>query len=113
MNTFHNLNKMSKIYDENVHIFYPQKDNLYYTESKAMKIALRWLIEACKNNENQDFKKELRALLSTTSNKVHKIANMIRYVISLDKNDSKSLDQCNIISLHGQAIILRDSMLMI
>lgn len=96
---------MSKTYDENAKFFYPQNENPFYTEKVVLKISLLWLIDACENNENRDFRKELRALLTTTSGKVHRIANLIRYVISLKKDDSKYSEHCDCISKYAQTII--------
>ena len=96
---------MSKTYIENVNIFYPQNSNLHYTEKKAMIIALKWLINACEKNESHDFRQELRALLSTTSGKIHTIANMIRYVLSLDKDDSKNLECIGTVKMFAETTI--------
>lgn len=87
MKYFHILLKMSKSYLENVNIFYPQNDNPHYSEEKAIHIAWIWLIEICNNDEHLDSRQKLRALLSTTSRKVHRIAYMMKELISIKHNN--------------------------
>jgi flagellar biosynthesis regulator FlaF len=77
---------MSKSYGDDIHIFYPQNNNEYYEEVNAVNVAWKWLIEACEN-PHKEFKKELRALLCTSSGKVHRIAFIIRRVTSNKNKD--------------------------
>lgn len=76
---------MSNTYNDDIHIFYPQFDNQYYEEGNAINVAWKWLIEACDSPE--DFKKELRALFSTSSGKVHQVAFLIVRVITMRVNN--------------------------
>jgi hypothetical protein len=77
---------MSLQFNDIIHIFYPQSGNQYYTEFNAIIIAWKWLIDVCIDNVGRSFKQEIRALLSTNSGDVHRIANIIRRVILLKKS---------------------------
>ena len=76
---------MSLTFNDDIHLFYPQNDNKYFTEYKAVMTAWKWLIDVCDDNKGESFKQEIRALLTTNSGEVHRIANIIRHVISLKK----------------------------
>jgi hypothetical protein len=77
---------MSLTLNDNIHIFYPQNGNEYYTEYNAVIIAWKWLIDVCIDNDETSFTQEIRALLATNSVEVHRIANIIRRVISLKRS---------------------------
>ena len=77
---------MSLQFNDIIHIFYPQIGNEYYSEYNAIIIAWTWLIDVCIDNDGKSFKQEIRALMSTNSGDVHRIANIIRRVISLKKS---------------------------
>ena len=77
---------MSLQFNDIIHIFYPQIDNEYYSEYNAIIIAWTWLIDVCIDNDGKSFKQEIRALMSTNSGDVHRIANVIRRVILLKKS---------------------------
>lgn len=77
---------MSKSYSDDMHLFYPQNDNEHYREVNAVNVAWKWLVEACENPQ-EEFKKKLRALLSTSSAKIHRIAFMISRVTGTKKED--------------------------
>ncbi len=83
---------MSKSFNDEIHLFYPQNDNQYYTEYNAVIVAWKWLIDVCIDNEERSFKQEIRALLSTNSGEVHRIANTIRRIILLKKSCYEHID---------------------
>ena len=96
---------MSIQFNDLIHIFYPQSGNEYYTEYNAVIIAWKWLIDACIDNEGKSFKQEIRALLSTSSSDVHKIANIIRHVISLKKSCYEHANYYTSVSEYAQSSI--------
>ena len=96
---------MSIQFNDLIHVFYPQSGNEYYTEHNAVIIAWKWLIDACIDNEGKSFKQEIRALLSTSSGDVHKIANIIRHVISLKKSCYEHANYYTSVSEYAQSSI--------
>ena len=98
---------MSLTFNDDIHIFYPQNGNEYYTEYNAIITAWKWLIEVCIDNKGKSFKQEIRALLTTTSGDVHKIANIIRHVISLKKSCYEHSNYYTSVSEYAQSSIER------
>jgi hypothetical protein len=84
---------MSKSYLDNAHIFFPQSENPNYTEQRAICIGWEWFLEVCNNKEDSDSKKKVRALLSTTSRRAHRIAYMIRSVILMKQNNLNNFEE--------------------
>jgi hypothetical protein len=83
---------MSKSYLDNAHIFYPQNENPNYSEQKAICVGWEWFIEIC-NNDFSNSNQKVRALLSTTSRGAHRIAHMIRSVISMRQNNPNIFEE--------------------
>jgi hypothetical protein len=91
--------------NDNIHIFYPQNGNEYYSEYSAVIIAWKWLIDVCIVNEEKNFKQEIRALLSTNSGEVHRIANIIRRIILLKKSCYEHVNYYTAVSQYAQSSI--------
>jgi hypothetical protein len=69
-----------------------------------MVVALEWLKEACDNNiEFSDSRQKLRALLSTTSRKTHRIAYILRDVLSMKKINSEYTEYFEAMRLYAES----------
>lgn len=101
---------MSFAFNDIIHIFYPQIGNEYYTEYNAIIIAWKWLNDVCNDNDGKSFKQEIRALMSTNSGDVHRIANIIRHVISLKKSHYEHVNYYKSVSeyAHSSIDVLRN-----
>lgn len=87
-------------FSDNKHLFYPQNDNKHYDEKKALIVGFEWLIQSC--NENKNFDKELKALLSTKSSKIHRIAYIIRDVVSMKKLRPEYVEYFEAITMYAK-----------
>lgn len=96
---------MSLTFNDDIHIFYPQNGNEYYTEYNAIMTAWKWLIDVCIDDNGKSFKLEIRALLTTNSGEVHRIANIIRRVISLKKSCYEHVNYYTSVSVYAQSSI--------